>query len=1617
MEKVTEMSILIRTEVVDSVNYAAIHLKRQFVLQDICLEQVKTDTLVCRITSVPEFLYKYEQIVQVHGDHAMIPAPKLVVNDAFYRKELIEAREGEIRIELYDPEKPDVLLGFYNAPIHVQPYLHWDASEFRETLPAFMQPNDPLVMQVIKKAGEYAVAAGDVMCGYQCKSAEGVKRQAAYIYRALQDSHIHYISAPASFETCGQKVRIPHQVLHEVSKQGTCLDLAILYVTCLEAVSLNGAVILVSGHAFAGVWMMDTRLTGPVAEVEDMKAGVWDVVKRDLLPVECTSFTDDRNIDFEYAVQSGEQKMEHMQYMSDISASRNEGIDPVYTYTDLPICGNENKVAEQEFIHQEFSKEKKSKIALLREQAMDITTKSRLLNCEPETLVVDFTLNTESFMQENSSDSDIVEAIAKKSGKKKNQILRELYSKSRLNIRETGKSNLFISINELRWCQESTGKNYRAVMYLCPAEIYRNGRGDFRLRLDSSEVFFNPALKVFLGQGYHLDSEKLLDHPGIQYRQQMNLLSFLIENQKGWFVKENVGHLALYTIPNEAIWRGLNDESVLNHEIVKGILKGKMDWDNNVETVEAMNEISDIYTCESDSSQDAIIKAAFQKKAQVVVGPAGNGKTQTIVNIMMEAVRRGQKVLFVSEMAPAMEVVAERLNRILGGLFNLQIIQGKNKAADVMAQIRRTLDYMEMQSFIQESDDITEAKRKYEECLTYLEQYYNLMSTKDASCGKSLEELIDMYEKYADCPLEFTLDEVCANIPLSKSADQVGILANVMGACDRAQGDFSEYVRYDNLDGKEESLTLKLAKSALETYDNMYKNAVLLREHLGIDEDLCEKEQVRQAVFIGKYLKNCPIYHKSIDTILEDTETSDYSWQELLLEELEKLAKMEKCRVKIPEFIKKSQREKCFELLRKIYTVEECRNMVHDFVKTPEEVKEKINSLKIVRDEDDGISLGSNIEVKKKLSAYLKELVTSMKSESKEVQKIVAGAAEQIVSGNGRTLKELARRTWESYLDYKKAENLAMEKIVKNDREFGRNHPDIPRKVLFEEWIENRNIDTNRSRSIYDSIAAGMEKDGYKNLISQIKIAREQSVLSHDEIMNGFYKAWASWQIDRIQEGLLEKHNFNYFIFQDRAEQLSRSEEIIRQNLSLEIAWMQKKRIPNIQEGVSNNSEFGILQKLVRNKKTAIRTFFEMAPHMLQELCPCMIMDPSAVAEHIPTDFPAFDLVLIDEGSQMPTYNALIPVARGKRCMIFGDEKQLQPSEHFKKQVEEDFDMEYGRESVLTAAYITSMPRKMLRFHYRSENESLLTFSNIHYYNGDIITFPSCDTNIEGVSYEFVENGFYDRDGNKGNLPEAERVIKKIREIYEKLPENTEQTLGVITLNIHQRNLIQNLLLQEVTGDSALGMKVDELVSVVNLESCQGKEWDYVILSPGFANDKNGRFSSGFGALNREYGENRLNVMLTRARRKMIVITSIEPYMLSGARSAGVRDFREFLQYAKGDVALDTRERDSYTRNCGLVARVASELEKLGYEVHTNIGSSEFKVDIGIVSPDDPRHYILGILVDHYRNCGSSIYDREVIYPKCLKRKGWNIYRLRKLNWINNWRGEIRRIIRAVEVQ
>ena len=1629
------MAFNISATVATDINYAASHQKKQIVVKDIRVLDCAPGNYVIRIVSEPAFLFEFKRAVSATSASTTISivTPEITFNDALYRTDLIEAQDGRIRIEIYDPEKPDVILGFLHTKVHIQPYLHWDALHFPDTLPAFMQPNDPLLNQVMKRAGEYASEAGDSMCGYQCRTKTGVRRQADYIYQALQDMDIHYLSAPASFDI-GQKIRIPHQVLHESSRQGTCLDLAVLYASALEADSLNSLLVLVPGHAFAAVWLVDKVFPKRIVRATDYSSTEWSAIMQDILPIECTTYTDGKDIGFEDAVAIGKRNMAKLENMTDVERSRRSGENPVYTYTDEPICEAPGDKPAAEFLREEFSEEKRSRIAQLRDKSMDLTVKSRLLSCDSDTLSITAETDASVFLRADSiGDREeaadeialaFMDLIGKKTtgrksagakGKDRKEIFRELYSRQVQNERETGKSNLYIAINELIW-KPAADKNCHAVMYLCPAEIYKNRRGDYQLRVKAEGLLFNPALKVLLNQSYQFDTSQILDRPGAEYDRQLRYIEFLIENQKGWQIKQNIVRLALYNVPNEAVWNGLSEPSVASHEIVAGLLEGQMNWVNRVSTSNRgggkngsdKDKGTEIYAFETDSSQREIIESAFERKAQVVVGPAGDGKTQTVVNIMAEAVRRGEKVLFVSEKAPAMEVAYEKLNEIFDGLFNLRILSGKDKPADIIRQIKKTLDYLETHSKGADPQDMKEEREKYRASLAYLEKYYSCMTEK-TSCGKSMEELINMYEKYSDCDLRFKMDDRILGISLSDAEEKLAMYGLVLEECDQASGKYTEFIRYDNLAGKGERETLEIAQAAIHKYRSLLSETDQLAKTLGAETGGAAKEVLEQMLISATILADCPVLGSSIEDMRSSALDEENEYYDLLEEELEALAGS-------PSFlgIKNRQKRKCYDLLRERFSIEDANQILKEFEEDPEAVLgkvrngDKLSENELIPDEEkDGI---------RAYERFMKDSEKGLRQLSPALRTEVKRGIEDITSGIGEKLAREARAVLSKYREYAEIQKKADRKIVKNLNGFREKHPDVPRTELYEEWIETRNYDSNKSRILYDSVVADLREDGYGSFIEQVEEISKNSKVSRDDIMNGFFKCWAEAQIDKRRDELVKKDEFNYLLFKSKIMQLVDKEKLIRENVKEEIRQIQFKRVPNLSEGVSGDAQFGILQKLVRRKKTTVRAFFKEAPTTLHTLFPCMIMDPTAVAEYIPSGFPPFDLVLIDEGSQMPLYNALIPISHAGRCMIFGDEKQLQPIDTFKiRGDEEEEDFVSGRDSILTAAYISSMPRKMLRFHYRSENESLIAFSNEHYYNGDIVTFPSADTRVSGVSYTLVEDGFYDRK-KKVNQKEAEEVIERIREIYEKR-ENEGRTLGVITLNIHQRNLIQSLLMKEIREDSKLGKKTDELVTVVNLESCQGKEWDYVILSPGFGNDQDGKFYMGFGALNQEYGANRLNVMLTRARRQMMVITSIEPHMLTGARSEGVRDFREFLKYAQGEVVLDKRIRDKKQRATGLVNAIARALEEQGYEVHTNIGSSDFKVDLGIVDRENPGSYALGILIDHFNDAKSSIHDREVIYPGILASKGWKTYRLCGLNWMNDPRREIMQIQKAMEVQ
>ena len=422
----------------------------------------------------------------------------------------------------------------------------------------------------------------------------------------------------------------------------------------------------------------------------------------------------------------------------------------------------------------------------------------------------------------------------------------------------------------------------------------------------------------------------------------------------------------------------------------------------------------------------------------------------------------------------------------------------------------------------------------------------------------------------------------------------------------------------------------------------------------------------------------------------------------------------------------------------------------------------------------------------------------------------------------------------------------------------------------------------------------------------------------------------------------------------------------------------------------------------------SIRKLFNETPNLLRRLCPCMLMSPISVAQYIDPSFPKFDLVIFDEASQIPTCEAVGTIARGENVVIVGDPKQLPPTSFFaSNRIDEDNIENEDLESLLDDCLAVSMPQEYLKWHYRSRHESLIAYSNMQYYDNKLYTFPSPNDLVSQVSLVHID-GYYDKGRTKQNKAEAVAVVN---EIIRRLKDDSlkNDSIGVVTFSSVQQNLIDDLLSEEFAKYPELeeqNKNSAEPLFIKNLENVQGDERDVILFSIGYGPDKDGKVSMNFGPLKRDGGWRRLNVAISRARKSMTVYSTITPEQidLSRTRSDGVSGLKGFLEFAgKGKNIITQKANAVPKEKDALIEEISKEIEKLGYEVKRNIGYSEYKMDIGVVNPNNKQTYVLGILLDG-KNCKNSATakDRFVLQPDILTGLGWNILRVWTLDWLDN---------------
>jgi hypothetical protein len=563
----------------------------------------------------------------------------------------------------------------------------------------------------------------------------------------------------------------------------------------------------------------------------------------------------------------------------------------------------------------------------------------------------------------------------------------------------------------------------------------------------------------------------------------------------------------------------------------------------------------------------------------------------------------------------------------------------------------------------------------------------------------------------------------------------------------------------------------------------------------------------------------------------------------------------------------------------------------------------------------------------------------------------------------------------------------------------------------------------------YKHVESGCALSGLSDWLDRVRTRRVQAETLPDLLRKAVYHAWVA----AVTDSDARLAGF----------QSSEHEEVLRDFRAADLRLVHLTPQVIVQRcdarrprGVffqSADSEVAVLRKQasMQRRHLPIRQLFERMPNLLLRLKPCMLMSPLSVSQFLQSERLRFDLVIFDEASQIFTEDAVGAIYRGAQLVVAGDSKQLPPTDFFRG-VDADADDDAGDDdpnappvdssadyaSVLDECQaVSGMEVQPLRWHYRSRHESLIAFSNREYYEGKLVTFPSARASHPelGVELAHLPDGVYDRGGRRHNLREAEEVARRVFAHFDAHP---DKSLGVVAFSQAQMIAIEEEIERRRVGrpqyDPYFSDDRLEGFFVKNLENVQGDERDVIIFSVGYGRDAQGRMTMGFGPLNRAGGERRLNVAVTRAREKVVLVSSIKSadIRLTPTSSSGVVGLQRYLDYAERGGPAPAGAHGGHAQSTpGIEAEIGAEVRRLGYECAHGVGASEYRLDLGVIDPADPGRFILGLESDGatYREANTA-RDRDRLRPQVLSQLEWRLHRVWAPDWALRREAEVRRL-------
>lgn len=1546
---------------------------------------------------------------------------------------------------------------------------------YPQLLSSYIIPNHPLVYEIKTEAIRILEKRGQTpaFAGYQAQNKERVLQVVSALYKAIQQKELIYSSMPPSFEKTGQRIRLMDQVLD--TKFGNCIDISLLLAALLESVDLNPIIIITKGHAFAGVWLTDQRFDSMVnfdqaALSKRIAKGI-----REIAIVEMTMLCKGQNVSFNDAISSAEVQImndEEFLLSIDIKSTRSYGILPLPIVRESNFIHKNDEPEEIEQSHdldEEYDLGETygdleltdlsnlTKLKMWERKLLDLSLRNNLLNLrftKSMLQLIDLKINlledtladgkTYTIMPNNNqpvirrynnyippihpatplfrlADEEFKynRLLTTYHNDDLENILTHLYRNSILAEEENGKSTLYLGLGLLKWYDPKNRNTPRlAPILLIPVELARRSvKSKFSLRSREEDTMINTTLVEYLKQEFRLNLDAVehlpMDELGVDVSKVLAIIRNAILNLEGWDVLEQIV-LGTFSFSKHILWQDItrHSEEIQKSLIVKSLIDGKLS--DGIESLEEESyELENLPSSQlklpipADNSQTNAIKSANLGKTFILHGPPGTGKSQTITNIIADALSSGKKVLFVAAKKAALDVVHSRLERIGLGPFCLELHSNKSKKSDVLKQFEASLEIPKYQlntDFTLKAERLDARKKELNKYVTFLHQknkigwslYQSIsfLEENSVSFDNELQVTIDFenleLEKWNNwndwlIPYSAVVKKIGFSkkhplYPVSVSTHQIDNRNRILLAVD---GYLNEYEKYEEISARFEINLARLDEfldvfSAIK-YNTPKKNLLNFLfddfQKKNLNEWICFQEKVQhlEDEIQTKYYKN--IFGLDYQNLRQTWNQAKFSWF------LSKWLQQKKVKKVLQGYsTSKIVDEQQVELL--FSQLEDWSGFEAHLTKSEFQVFNQLASIYSSSDRLHTEALKNDVENIENISRLLARAGVSNISGWLSATTEMDLPIEQVID-RLRKLAEATRELDKHLFSIPSTGDLAK---IKDNIEH------------LEDWI-NYQIYKKQSSQLDLNWFAALVEDGKINI---------------ENIQHEFHKTLHfNHFIERVYAHE-ELKTFDASIYKSMIKQYrdlyKEFTEISRNQLIATLS----SNIPNLNIEAVQSSEVGILLRAIRSRGRgiSIRRLFDQIPNLIPRIKPCMLMSPISVAQYFDVSDNHFDLVIFDEASQLPTSESISALARAKQAIIVGDPKQMPPTSFFatSKVDEENLEME-DLESILEDCLALSIPSNYLLRHYRSKHESLITFSNRNFYDSKLLTFPSPDDLSQKVTFEFI-NGFYDKGKTRTNKNEAEAVIKYIEN---HLTSKNEKTVGVVTFNQSQQSLIEDLL-QKLFLDNphleAFALENEEPIFIKNLENVQGDERDIILFSIGYGPDEEGKVSMNFGPLNRDGGWRRLNVAVTRARYEMKVFSSLraDRINLSLTKAEGVKGLKEFLSFAeKGNHTLN--EQPNELGKTSLVDAIADYLQRNGLEVKKHIGTSEYKVDLGIVHPKNEKEYILGILVDgdNYYNIHTT-NDRELLAPNVLKALGWNIFRIWTLDWIKNKEEIVQRI-------